>query len=632
MKAFSQQFSVSSPNKTIIIKVSTNPAITYSVWVDGKETIASSAIDLKLDNALPFVKNVKAQTNSVNEVLRPVVKEKKKEVENKYNELILNLNKQVKLAFRAFDNGVAYRWMITASGDYKVVDEEVNVNFSSASKAWYPLEKSFYSHNERTYVQWPLDSIDKDKLASLPALVDAGNVKVLLTESDLFNYPGLWIVGNGRNGFHGTLPQYPLEEKETSDRDVKVIKRENFLAKLNGPQQLPWRLLMIAKNDGDLLTNQLVYQLNRATTDDYSWVKAGKISWDWWNANNITGVDFKSGINNETYKYYIDFASKYGLEYVVLDEGWSDTRDLLKSIPAINMEELTAYAKQKNVGLILWTTWTALDKNMTSALDQFVKWGIKGIKVDFMQRDDQKMVNYYERVAQEAAKRKLLVDFHGSYKPTGIQRLYPNVLTREGVYGLEQNKWDDSKKIDAKHNVTLPFIRMAAGPMDYTPGAMINAQKDDWYPSFNKPMSMGTRCHQLAMYVVYESPLQMLADNPTNYYKEPECMEFLSKVPVEWNDTKVLNGKVGEYVTMARNASNGDWYIGAMNNWTARELEINLSFLDDKQYKITIWKDGVNAARDGIDYKMQSEEVNKNSKLKVLLAPGGGWVGRITAK
>jgi alpha-glucosidase len=292
----------------------------------------------------------------------------------------------------------------------------------------------------------------------------------------------------------------------------------------------------------------------------------------------------------------------------------------------MNIEELFAYAKEKNVGIILWMLWNALDKDFDRALDQFEKWGAKGIKVDFMQRDDQKMVNFYEKVAKAAAEHRLLVDFHGSYKPTGLRRAYPNVLTREGVRGLENNKW--SKDVTPKHDVTLPFIRMFAGPMDYTPGAMINATANDFRDIFNRPMSQGTRCHQLAMYVVFESPLQMLADSPSHYLKEPECMEFLSAVPTVWDETRELNAKIGEYVAVARKRGEA-WYIGAMTNWTPRDLEFDLNFLGTGNYKMMSWADGINADRYASDYKKQTRTVTGTEKLKVHLAPGGGWAAML---
>ncbi|MCF8364593.1 MAG: glycoside hydrolase family 97 catalytic domain-containing protein, partial [Bacteroidales bacterium] len=356
------------------------------------------------------------------------------------------------------------------------------------------------------------------------------------------------------------------------------------------------------------------------------WIKPGKVAWDWFNALNIYGVDFESGLNTDTYKYYIDFASKFEIPYIILDEGWSDTEDLFSVNPDIDLPGLFSYAESKNVGIILWVVWNTLDRQLAEALEKFEAWGVKGIKVDFMQRDDQIMVNYYEKIAVEAANHHLIVDFHGSYKPTGLCRTYPNVITREGVHGLENNKWAES--VTPEHNVTLPFTRMLAGPMDYTPGAMINCTEKQFKPIFSRPMSQGTRCHQLAMYVIYESPLQMLADSPSNYYKEPETMKFLKQIPVTWDETKVLDAKIGDYIIIARQKNN-KWYLGAMTDWIPRDFEIDLSFLDDGEKQITIWKDGVNADKNPLDLKTVKSTVVKNEKIKIQLASGGGWVAVI---
>jgi alpha-glucosidase len=369
----------------------------------------------------------------------------------------------------------------------------------------------------------------------------------------------------------------------------------------------------------------MIYKLSSPSAmEDVSWIRPGKVAWDWWNANNIYGVDFISGINTETYRYYIDFASRYGIEYIILDEGWYKLGDLASINPDINMEELLAYADQKNVGIILWVVWKTLWDQMDTALDQFERWGVKGIKVDFMQRDDQWMVNYYWKIAEEAAKRHLLVDFHGSYKPAGLHRTWPNVMTREGVRGLEWNKWSDGAS--PENAVTIPFIRMLAGPVDYTPGAMANATKEQFKPIFDKPMSQGTRCHQLAMYVVFESPLQMLADSPSRYYEEEESMEFLGPVPSVWDETIVLDAKVSDYLLMARR-SGDTWYIGAMTDWTAIDLVVDLSFLGEKQYNAVIWKDGINADRFAEDFVKTEQIVTAGDELHIHLAPGGGFVG-----
>jgi alpha-glucosidase len=548
-------------------------------------------------------------------------------VTDHYNQLRLNFSNGLSLEWKAFDNGVAWRWLTSSKNDYKVLSEIAKFNFSENGKSWYPQEDVFFSHNERAYKSYKLDELDAGKLASLPALFEVRNTKILLTESDLFDYAGMWVRGTGKGGVNAVFPNYPKQKKVTSDRDEQVLQRENFIAKAKGGRSFPWRILMLARQDKDILSNQLPYLLGRPAIGDFSWVKPGKVQWDWWHYNNITGVDFKAGINNETYKYYIDFASKYGIEYVLLDEGWCDTRNLLKQSPGINIEELASYAKSKHVGLILWSSWLVLDKQLDIALDQFEKWGIKGIKVDFMQRDDQDMVNYYEKVAIAAAKRKMLVDFHGAYKPTGWLRTYPNILSSEGVLGNEISKFEGA--ITPGHTTTIPFTRMAAGPVDFTPGGMLNVQKDAFAAVPSEPMTLGTRCNQLAMYVIFESPLQMLCDIPVHYYKEPAAMEFLKNVPVEWAETVPLEAKVGAYVLMARKAKNGDWYIGGMTDWTARNMKIDLSFLGDGRYKMQLWKDGQNADRNAKDFKTEKLMVNKNSSFAVKLATGGGFVARI---
>jgi len=458
--------------------------------------------------------------------------------------------------------------------------------------------------------------------------VDVGEgAKVAIAESDLDDYPGLWLRGTGGNGLAGAFPPYPLKENLTSDRDYRVVESADYIAATAGTRAFPWRVIGIADKDGDLLTNQIVYLLEKPSmVQDTSWIKPGKVAWDWWNANNVYGVDFKAGVNTETYKYYIDFAAKYGIPYIILDEGWYKLGNVLDVVPEINMEELAAYAKQKNVGIILWVVWKTLDDQLIPALDLFQKWGVKGIKVDFMQRSDQVLIDYFYKVSRECAKRKMLVDFHGDQKPATMTRTWPNLISTEGVRGMEWSKW--SADSEPKHNVTLPFTRMFLGPMDYTPGAMRNATKLTFAPLFGQPMALGTRCHQLAMYVVFESPLQMLSDSPSNYLREPEIMDFLGPVPSEWDETKVLDAKIAEYVAVARR--NGrDWYVGAMTDWTARNLEIDLSFLPEGNFTMEAYQDGINADRNASDYKKTTLAVNRNTKLKLSLASGGGWAARI---
>jgi alpha-glucosidase len=623
-----KNYTLSSPDKSIQVNVNIANTITYSVAVDQREVIGNSLISFVTDAGKDLswkVANTKQQ--SKNETIQPVVFQKSNTIKNQYNALQIDFKNGLSLEWRAFDNGVAWHWINKNNKAYKVLAEKANFNLDKNGRAWYPQEDGFFSHNERQYRNYLLDSIDAQKLASLPALFEVNGVKLLITESDLFNYAGMWLQGKGGGQIEAVFPHYPKVKKITSDRDEKVEEREKFIAQVDGAQSFPWRIVMIARDDKEILSNQLVFQLARPAEGDFSWVKPGKVQWDWWHYNNVYNVDFKSGINNATYKYYIDFASKYGIEYVLLDEGWCDTRDLMKQSPDINVEELANYARTKNVSLILWTSWLVLDKQLDIALDQFVKWGIKGIKVDFMQRDDQDMVNYYEKVSKAAAERKMLVDFHGAYKPTGWIRTYPNVMTSEGVLGNEISKF--APAIDPDHTTTLPFIRMAAGPMDFTPGGMLNVHKKEWAANPAEPMTLGTRCNQLAMYVIYESPLQMLCDIPTHYYNEPASMEFLKSVPTEWKSTVPLHAKIGDYVVMAREAKNGDWYIGAMTDWTPRQLIVNLNFLPQGQYKMMIWKDGVNADRNAKDFATGTIAVDRNKSVTVSLAQGGGYVARL---
>ncbi|HEY6955640.1 MAG TPA: glycoside hydrolase family 97 catalytic domain-containing protein, partial [Flavisolibacter sp.] len=362
---------------------------------------------------------------------------------------------------------------------------------------------------------------------------------------------------------------------------------------------------------------------------DVSWIRPGKVAWDWWNDWNISHVDFKSGINTPTYKYYIDFAAANGIEYIVMDEGWSVKYDLDKISDQINLQEIIDYGKQKNVGVILWATAHAFMGKLDQELPKYAKMGVKGFKVDFFDRDDQKMVEFVYELVKKAAENKLMIDMHGMFKPTGLQRTYPNAIGFEGVRGMENVKWanDDVPLYD----VTLPFTRMMAGAMDYTPGAMRNSSKSNFRPINSMPMSQGTRCHQMAMYTVFEAPLGMLSDNPTAYQKEQECTNFIAKVPTVFDETVALDGKVGEYVALARRKED-TWYLGAMTNWNTRDLTIDFSFLGDGSYEAEVFQDGVNADRDATDYKREVLTVTKNTKQTVLLAPGGGWTARIYPK
>ncbi len=623
-------YNLRSPDGKIEVRIRVGDRLRYDVLFNGKVLLQDSTLSINIDKKTlglePKIRSTKER--SEDRMLEPVVRQKAAKIRENYNERRLELEGDYGLVFRAYNEGVAYRFEIRLpQSEVKVYNEEAVFAFAGNYRVYYPQEESFFSHNERLFTPRPLKEIAPEAIASVPAVVDADGVKVAIADADIEDYPGMWFRGTGGNALSATFPHYPLKEKLGRDRDFRVVESAEYLAVTRGTRSYPWRLLGLAARDGDLITNPLVYLLAKPSPlQETSWIRPGKVAWDWWNANNIYGVDFKSGINTQTYKYYIDFASKYGIEYIILDEGWYKLGNLLEVVPAMNIDELTAYAKQKNVGIILWVVWKTLDDQLTPALDRFEKWGIKGIKVDFMQRDDQPVMNFYDKICREAAKRKMLVDFHGAIRSATLTRTWPNLISNEGVRGMEWSKWSPDASPD--HNVTIPFTRMFLGPMDYTPGAMVNASKATFAQIFERPMSLGTRCHQLAMYVVFESPLQMLADSPSNYLREPEAMEFLGAVPTVWDESRVLDGKIGEYVLIARRKGK-DWYVGAMTNWTARELEVACSFLPAGTFQMDAWQDGVNADRRGEDYRKTKSQVNSSSKLKIRLAPGGGWAARI---
>ncbi len=625
-------YDLRSPDNRIEVRVRTAGQVSYDVVLNGRALMEGSTLSLDVDHKKLAInpKVTGKKTRSNDETIEPVVRQKFAKIRDRYNELRLTMDGGYAVTFRAYNEGVAYRLETSLpEKEVKVYGEEANFNFPSDFVVYYPQEDSFYSHNERKYLPQHLTQIEPPFIATLPAVVDAGQgVKVAIAESDLESYPGLWLRGTAPHfGLAATFPPYPLKMVQTSDRDYKVTETADYIAVTSGTRTYPWRAIGIAEHDGDLITNQLVWLLERPSQfKDTSWIKPGKVAWDWWNDWNIAGVDFHAGINTATYEYYVDFASKYGIPYIILDDGWYKLGNLLEVTPDLNMQELLDYAKKKNVGIILWASWKTLDDQLIPALDQFEKWGIKGIKVDFMQRSDQIMIDYFYRVCREAAKRHMLVDFHGDQKPATMTRTWPNLINTEGVRGMEWSKW--SWDSEPKHNVTLPFTRMFLGPMDYTPGAMRNATQKTFAPINAQPMALGTRCHQLAMYVVYEAPLQMLSDSPTNYLREPEIMDFLGPVPTEWDETKVLDAKIAEYVLVARR-NGSDWYIGAMTDWTPRDLEVDLSFLPDGKFAMDAYQDGVNADRFASDYKKTSAVVDKSSKVKIHLAPGGGWAARI---
>jgi alpha-glucosidase len=625
-----KEYKLSSPDGKISVTVTPGSSIQWSASYDGKELFRGEKIALALagGQVLGNMEKVTgAKVSSLNEIIKPVVPYKRSEIPDNCNILKIFFKSGLSLEFRAYNDGVAYRIATSLKGTVTIENEVCELSFKNGSRAWYPLETSFMSHNERTFIPSDLDTISQEHLASLPALFRSNGINVLITESDIQSYPGMWIRGGGNGKISGTWPKYPAKEELKGDRDLYVTQTENFIARTAGSRSFPWRVFIISQNDGGLIENDLVYRLAPPNQlSDTGWIVPGQVAWDWWNANNIYGVDFRSGVNNDTYRYYIDFASKNGIKYIILDEGWYKLGNAVEQVPDINVAELCRYGAEKNVSIILWVVWKSLWDKMDEALALYEKWGVKGIKVDFMQRDDQKVVDFYLEAIKKTAAHHMLIDFHGAYKPDGLGRTWPNSITREGVKGMENNKW--SREVNPDHDLTLPFTRMVAGPMDYTPGAMINLDSANFAPRFTRPESQGTRAHQVALYVIFESPLQMLSDCPSNYMKEQETTNFITSIPVVWDDIKVLDAKIGDYLLLARR-SGKEWFVGALTDWTARDFVLDLSFLPSGRYSVEIFRDGINADKYATDYKHEKITVNQGEKIKMHLSPGGGWAAKI---
>ncbi|WP_434037622.1 glycoside hydrolase family 97 protein [Formosa sp. 4Alg 33] len=636
-QTFSQNFEITSPDKNITLKVTVANNISWSASLKGNEIIKEAKIAMDFSSGEDF--GVKPQVThhtvkSFSTMIYPGVPHKDAEIKDEYTEIALTFKGKYQLHIRAYNDGVAYQFLDEGNRDRDVNSEQIQVTFPVGAKSFFPQESTMYSHNERAYLNKNISDISSNEFCSLPVVFTTDKAKVLLTETALHDYPGMFVRGNGNTSVDAIFPKYVLEAVDAQsqgDRDQVITKEANYIAKVSGKRAYPWRVFIISDDDRTFVESNLTYQLARPQAiENTEWIKSGKVAWDWYNANNIYGVDFKSGLNTATYKYYIDFASSNHIEYVILDEGWTkSTMEILDFNPDIDVPELIRYAKEKDVDIILWALWKPLDANLKEILETYKSWGVKGVKIDFIQRNDQYVVNSYERIAKECARLELLVDFHGSFKPSGLRRVYPNVINYEGVKGSENNKW--SKDITPEHNVTIPFIRMAAGPMDYTPGAMSNAQRQNFAVKGKRPMSMGTRAHQVAMYVVYEAPLQMLCDSPSRYYKEQETVDFITQIPTTWDETVVLHGAIGDYIAVARR--NGDtWYVGAMTDWSSRQLELDLSFLKAGDYKMEVFKDGVNANRFAEDYTVETLDVNQTSKVTADMSHGGGWSAIISMK
>jgi len=642
-----KQFTLKSPDGKIETRIEVGKNIEYSVSHQGDLMLDKSAVSMTLADGSTFGKDPKLSKSSnktVDQTIDATIYKRNKIVDN-YNELTLRFKGDYDIIFRAYNDGVAYRFISNSKKPFIVENEQVEFNFPSDTKAFVnyankpegTFESQYMNSFEQPYYHISLSEWNKKRLGISPLVVEGVNgKKVCIVEADLMNYPGMFLYPNEKpESLKAVFAPYPKDTEQGGHNMLQMLvkSRESYIAKFDGATTFPWRVVIVSSKDSELADSDMVYKLATPSQGDYSWVKPGKVAWEWWNAWNLYGVDFKTGVNNDTYKYYIDFASKYGIEYVILDEGWAVNKkaDLFQVVPEINLEELVAYANKKNVGLILWAGYWAFDRDMERICKHYSEMGIKGFKVDFMDRDDQIMVDFHHRGAQMATKYKMLIDYHGTYKPTGLQRTYPNVINFEGVNGLEQMKWGAEKLDQVTYDVIVPFIRQVAGPMDYTQGAMRNASKNNIKSVNSEAMSQGTRCRQLAEYVIFESPLNMLCDSPSNYEREKECTEFIATVPTVWDNTVSLNGEIGKYISIARQSGDA-WYVGSMTNWDARTLELDLSFLGEGSFKGEVFKDGVNADRAARDYKKEVIDIPSSKKLPISMAQGGGYVIKITKK
>lgn len=628
---------VRSPDGRLHAILRTAPELSLEVVDGGSRIVSVTSLGLliKGEPALgPGVQVDRRKTLSVDTVLRPPIREKTALIRDRYNEMTLSFRGRYGLVLRVYDEGIAYRLTSRIDRDIVVENELFALELPDSTSITCQLNPEFWSAYEYPYRTVPLLGMTPDSLANLPllAMLPSGQ-RVLVTEADLEKYPGLWLKKGTGPVLKGTFPGYPLTflDEGNSYTRGKVITHAPEIARTPGRRSYPWRVLIVARSDAELLSNTLVYRLGApAEHGDLSWIRPGTVTLDWWARRNLFGVDFVGGVNTATAKHLIDFAARYGITYVLLDCGWTKEEDLLSIHPELDMPEVLSYARTKGVGMLLWAVWSTLEQQWDAAFDQLSRWNIAGVKVDFMNRDDQQMVEFYHRFARETARRKMLAVFHGAYKPDGLRRTYPNVITREGLIEFEQNAVNLTDS--PEYHTILPFIRMVAGPADYLPGTVRNAQPHEFRMVVNRPMGQGTRAHTMALCVVLESPMRMFPDAPPDYDREEACTRFMAGIPVEWDELRVLHARFGEYVAVARRAGE-QWYVGAITDGTARDLELDCSFLQEgRVYELTAVRDGVNAHQRAIDHVITTSTVRSTDRFPIRLAPGGGWVGRFNAR
>ena len=621
-------FELKSPDGEITVTVDVAEKIRYSVYGSGRLLLENNTLGLHLRDGVlgREPRLIRHKNGSVDRSFTPAVAFKFAKIADRCNTLRLDFRGGWAVEFRAYDDGMAYRFVTSFKGDTEVLSEDFTLNFPGHYSAVLQQTGGFRTAYEEPYsIVATEDWQPGDRMSVLPVLLDTKQgFKILISESSLTDYPCMFLSGTGENGMAGTFPKVPLQTEESGDRSMRILKEADYIARTAGTRAFPWRYFVVAKDDGQFVENTMTARLAEAQAfGDTSWIKPGQVSWEFWNAASPYGpdVDFVAGFNTATYKYYIDFAAKYGIPYIIMDEGWArDTRDPYTPNPAVDIRELIRYGREQGVGIILWMTWLTVEKNF-GMFEELSKWGVKGVKIDFMDRSDQWMVDYYERVAAEAARHKMVVAFHGSFKPAGLEYKYPNVLAYEGVRGME-----NMGGCTPANSVWFPFIRNAVGPMDYTPGAMLSMQPESYCGNRPNAASIGTRAYQMALFVLFETGLQMLADNPTLYYRNDECTRFISQVPVTWDETRSLNSVAGKHAVVAKRKG-GKWYIGAINGSNeGLELEIPLDFLTPgRRYDLTGFEDGPNAFRQAMDYRRVEREVAASDKLTLKMARNGGW-------
>ena len=647
---------LSSPNGKVKVEINADNELTFKVIDNGTELL-NGTTDLLLNGKKASQYNGTTTKSAKEHIDAPNYK--LTSFDDEYNQLMVKNKNGVNIEFRAYNSGVAYRFVTTSTkGEWTVKDEVAEFDFGYNYTAYLPYstnpQKPKAMAFQATYDVGRISSRPKDWEAFLPATVELDNkgAKVTLLETDVEGYPGMFVKSEG-TCLKASFAPYPKAFDFYPWRVQKyVTDTEDFIAKGKGNRTFPWRVLAITHEDKEMPTNTLAYSLASPSRikGDISWIKPGKVAWDWWNDWGLSGVDFKAGINQQTYKYYIDFAAKHGLEYIILDEGWYNPKsgDMLTVISELDLPALVQYGKQKNVGIILWTVFNVLDAQLNEACEKYAAMGIKGFKVDFMDRYDQEATEMIYRIADRCAQSHLVLDYHGIFAPQGITRTYPNVINFEAVFGMEEAKWterakhqrdgrtvDEPSKDMPLYDVTFPYIRGMVGPVDFTPGGMHNATKADFQPIYNNPMTMGTRCHQLAHYIVHDSPLTMLADAPTTYEKEPECTKFIASLPTVYDEMKVLDGKLGEYIITARRQGN-NWYVAGETNWNGRDVELNSDFLPTGTYELTAFFDGINADKAATDYQVFQQTFtithSPQEHIKVHMASGGGFAAKLIRK